>query len=84
MSKILVSLPDDLLARIDRAARDRGSTRSRFLQEAALRQLGWPSPGSLEVALSRGRAALADAGSFESADLIRSQHQDRNARDRRR
>lgn len=84
MSKILVSLPDDLLERIDREARARGSTRSRFLQEAALHQLGWPSPGALEAALGRGRAALADAGSFESADLVRTQRQARDARDRRR
>jgi predicted transcriptional regulator len=84
MSKILVSLPDELLERIDREARARGSTRSRFLQEAALRQLGWPSPGALEAALERGRAALADAGRFESADLIRCQRKTRDARDRRR
>lgn len=84
MSKILVSLPDDLLERIDREAQARGSTRSRFLQEAALRQLGWPSPRALEAALERGRAALTGAGSFESADLVRTQRQARDARDRRR
>ncbi len=84
MSKILVSLPDDLVERIDREARARGSTRSRFLQEAALRQLGWPGHEALEAALGRGRAALAGSGSFESADVIHAQRLARDARDRRR
>lgn len=84
MSKILVSLPDDLVERIDREARARGSTRSRFLQEAAWRQLGWPSHGTLEAALGRGRAALAGVGSFESADVVHAQRVARDARDRRR
>jgi Arc/MetJ-type ribon-helix-helix transcriptional regulator len=84
MGKILVSLPDDLVERIDREVRARGSTRSRFLQEAALRQLGWPSHETLEAALSRGRAALAGSGSFESADLVRAERLARDARDRRR
>ena len=35
MAKVLISMPDDLLDRIDREARARGSNRSRFVQEAA-------------------------------------------------
>lgn len=84
VSKILVSLPDDLVERIDREARARGSTRSRFLQEAARRELGWPNPAALQAALERGRAALANVGSFESAGEIEAQRQARDARDRRR
>jgi predicted transcriptional regulator len=84
MSKILVSLPDDLVERIDREARARGTNRSRFLQDAARRQLGWPDPGALSAALERGRRALAEIGSFESADLVRTQRRARDARDRRR
>jgi predicted transcriptional regulator len=84
MAKVLISLPDDLLERIDRAAQARGSNRSRFLQEAARRQLGWPSVDALSATLKRGREALADIGSFESADLIREQHLARDADDRRR
>ena len=84
MAKVLISLPDDLLERIDREAQARGSTRSRFLQEAARRQLEWPSAGALRAALERGREALAGVGSFESADLIREQRRARDAGDRRR
>ena len=84
MAKVLISMPDDLLARIDREARARGSNRSRFLQEAARRQLGWPRTDALAAALARGREALSDIGSFESSDLIREQRLARDADDRRR
>jgi hypothetical protein len=83
-TKVLVTMPDDLLDRIDRETRSIGSTRSDFLQEAARRQLGWPDPATIDAALERGRAALAGAGSFEAADLIRADREARDARDRRR
>lgn len=84
MAKVLISLPDDLLQRIDREAQARGTNRSRFLQEAARRQLEWPSADALGAALQRGREALAGVGSFESATLIREQRRARDAGDRRR
>ena len=83
-AKVMVSIPDELLERIDREAEGRGTTRSGFLQEAARRELGWPDPLRIDAALDRGRAALADAGSFESVELIRTEREARDARDRRR
>lgn len=80
----MVSIPDELLERIDREATDRGTTRSGFLQEAARRELGWPDPARIDRALERGRAALASSGAFESADLIRAEREARDIRDRRR
>ena len=84
MAKVLISMPDDLLERIDREAGARGSNRSRFLQDAARRELGWPSSGALEAALTRGREALASVGAFESSELIREQRRIHDAGDRRR
>jgi hypothetical protein len=84
MAKVLITLPDDLLDRIDREVRAHGGNRSGFLQEAARRRLGWPTAESLSAALERGRNALAGVGGFESADLIREQRQARDADDRRR
>lgn len=81
---MLISIPDELLERVDREAGRRGDSRSGFLRRAAQRELGWPDPGALDAALERGRAALADAGSFEAADLIRAERDRRDARDRRR
>ena len=84
MAKVMISISDDLLERVDREAGARGSTRSAFLQEAARRELGWPDPAKIDAALQRGRQALAEAGAFESAEVIRTQRDDRDARDRRR
>jgi len=84
MAKVLISIPDDLLDRVDREAHRRGATRSRFLQNAAQHELGWPDPATLDSALERGRSALAGVGSFESANLIRGERDARDARDRRR
>lgn len=84
MAKVLISLSDDLLARIDKEARSLGSTRSGFLQEAARRQLGWAAPEAIDGALERGRAALAAMGAFESADVIRADRDRQDDRDRRR
>lgn len=82
--KVMVSIPDDLLARIDRVVEEQGTTRSAFLQEAARRELGWPDPAVVEAALERGRAALGGLGGFEAAELIRAERDERDARDRRR
>jgi predicted transcriptional regulator len=78
MSKVLISVPDALLDRIDRAAKARRTTRSRFIEEAAQHELGWPSAESMDAAVERAREALASVGPFESAGLIR---QDRDVRD---
>ncbi len=84
MAKVLISMSDELLERVDREADRRGATRSGFLQNAAQRELGWPDPAALDSALERGRAALADVGAFESAGLFRGERDARDQRDRRR
>ena len=84
VAKVLISMPDDLLERIDREAERRGATRSGLIQEAARRELGWPDPAAFDAALERGRSALAGAVAFESADVIRRDRDDRDERDRRR
>ena len=79
MAKVMISLPDDLLARIDHEAQRQHSNRSAFIQDAARRALGWPDPAALDSAVARARAALAKAGSFESADLVRAERDARHA-----
>ena len=73
MAKVMISLPDRVLARIDEETRRRGTTRSAFLAEAALRELGRPDPAVFDDALARSRARFARAGSFDSAELIRAE-----------
>ena len=84
MAKVLISLPDELLERIDSEAEHRGTNRSRFLQAAARRELGWPAIDVFDAVLARGREALASAGPFESTDLIRRDRRARDAADRHR
>lgn len=43
MAKVMVSLPDDLLADVDRTARQRGTTRRGLLADAARKELARPS-----------------------------------------
>jgi predicted transcriptional regulator len=81
VAKVMISLPDDMLARIDREARRRGTTRSELMREAALRELGRPDADLLDAAVARSRARFASAGRFEAAELFRAE---RDARDRRR
>jgi predicted transcriptional regulator len=78
MTKVLISVPDDLLQRVDREARARRLTRSAFFEEAVRRDLGWSAVEAIDAALDRGRSALAGSGAFESAELVR---RDREARD---
>lgn len=80
MAKVVISLPDDLLDRIDHEAARRHSSRSALLQEAARRELGRPDPGALDAAVASAREALANAGSFESAALVRAERDARHAR----
>lgn len=82
MAKVLISIPDELLERVDREAKRRGATRSAFLQEAAQRELGWPDPVMVDRALERGRAALDGVGAFESSELIRTERAARDTLDR--
>jgi predicted transcriptional regulator len=84
VAKILVSIPDDLLERVDREAERRRTTRSALFQQAALHELGWPDADAIDSAIARGRGALQGVGSFESGDVIRQDREGRDARDRRR
>jgi metal-responsive CopG/Arc/MetJ family transcriptional regulator len=78
MTKVLISIPDELLAEIDREAARAGTTRSGYLQAAARGALSTPTHARIADAVARGRDALQSARAFEAAALIR---QDRDARD---
>ena len=69
MSKVLISIPDDLLAEIDRAVDRSGTSRSAFIQNAARDALRVPSHHRIEDALNRARLALRDAGAKSAADF---------------
>jgi metal-responsive CopG/Arc/MetJ family transcriptional regulator len=84
MAKVLISLPDDLLADIDREAEARGMNRSAFLRKAALHEIGWRDPEELEAALAAGQAILAGLGPADAGEEVARDRRERDARDRRR
>ena len=73
MPKVMVSLPAELLADLDREAARRGSTRSALLALAARRELEQQDPRELDALLDQARAAMRHAGAFEAADLVRAE-----------
>lgn len=93
MAKVMVSLPEDLLAAIDAEARDSGRTRSGLLQHAARLYLAGnaarPPPGErpeVRAAMARARRTVARHGdklSGDSTELIRAARDGRRGSGRR-
>ncbi|MFN8098881.1 MAG: hypothetical protein U0Q21_11415 [Dermatophilaceae bacterium] len=77
MSKVMISLADDLLAEIDAEAQRRAWSRSAFLATAARRELNRRDSALVTAAVERSRERFATSGGFEAADLVRA---DRDAR----
>ena len=77
MSKVMVSLPADLLAELDTEAKRRSTSRSALLATAARRELARRDSERVAEVVSRSERRFEQAGAFESADLIRA---DRDSR----
>lgn len=82
MAKVMVSIPDDLLERIDREAARRSTSRSALLQAGALRELGHPAPEEFDRTVAEIRAALRNAPRVDTAALVRAERDALDARDR--
>lgn len=77
MSKVMVSLPADLLALVDQEARRRSLSRSALLATAARRELGRRDPEAVAEAVARSEQRFAHVARFDAAASVRS---DRDAR----
>lgn len=71
MPKVLVSIPDELLARIDAEAKRRATSRSALLATAARRELARRDNEGIRAAIERSERRFSGSGAFESADLVR-------------
>lgn len=71
MSKVMISLPEDLLRRLDAEARRRSLSRSGLLAVAIRRELTQPDPEAVGAAIARSEKRFQTAGSFDAADLVR-------------
>ncbi|HET9201326.1 MAG TPA: ribbon-helix-helix protein, CopG family [Dehalococcoidia bacterium] len=68
MVKVLVSIDDELLAKVDEAARKRHLSRSAFLSQLASREVGGRSPeqqARIELAVNRIRELAGKYGMGE-------------------
>lgn len=74
---MMVSLPSELLAELDMAVKRRSTTRSALLAEAARRELKRRDPVDLAAAIERSEQRFRHAGSFDSADLVRTDRDER-------
>lgn len=77
MSKVMVSLPEELLAQLDAEARRRSTSRSALLAAAARRELARRDPELVAEAIARSEQRFALAGTFDAIDLV---HHDRDSR----
>jgi metal-responsive CopG/Arc/MetJ family transcriptional regulator len=77
MSKVMVSLPYGLLSELDAEVKRRGISRSALLADAARRELARRDPADLAAAIERSERRFRGAGSFESADIVRADRDDR-------
>jgi metal-responsive CopG/Arc/MetJ family transcriptional regulator len=77
MSKVMVSLPEELIIEIDKEAHRRSISRSALLATAARRELARPDRGAVDEAVGRSERRFRAAGRFEAAELVR---QDRDSR----
>jgi metal-responsive CopG/Arc/MetJ family transcriptional regulator len=71
MSKVMISIADDLLAKLDAEAARRSTSRSALIALAARRELERRDPDRVMAAIERSEQRFRDAGAFEAADLVR-------------
>jgi metal-responsive CopG/Arc/MetJ family transcriptional regulator len=71
MSKVMVSLPVDLVRRLDQEASKRSMSRSALIAAAARRELARSDPEAVARAIERSEERFRSAGSFEAAELVR-------------
>lgn len=71
VAKVMVSLPDELLERVDAEVRKRATSRSALLALAARRELERRDPDAMAAALERSRGRFRATGAFESAAVVR-------------
>lgn len=83
VAKVMISVPDDALERIDAAAKRRGTSRSALVVDAALRAIDLPTAEDAERFMAATRDRWAGVPSpLESGAWIRADRDARDARDR--
>lgn len=81
MAKVMISMPDELLERLDERARELDVSRSGIIREAVESELDRPTPEQIRRALREGQELLADVEPFDSAELIREMRDEKTRND---
>jgi hypothetical protein len=83
MAKVMISLPDELLAGVDADARRRGTTRSGWLRVAARNALGAATDAEIDALIERAQR-IGDSYEvpLDAAKVVRADRDERDARDR--
>lgn len=71
MAKVMISLADDLLTRIDARVEQEETSRSAWLARLAGQELSRATAAEMDVAIARGRKALVHMAGFDSGEEIR-------------
>jgi metal-responsive CopG/Arc/MetJ family transcriptional regulator len=67
MAKVMISMPDDLLAALDAEAEARRMSRSAVIAQATRREITAPNAALADELLAAARAALADTGTWSAS-----------------
>lgn len=70
MAKVMISMPDELLAEIDTAAQRRSMSRSEFIRESAKREMQRRDPEAMRRAIEELRADFAEV-SLSTEEALR-------------
>ncbi|HPE13585.1 MAG: ribbon-helix-helix protein, CopG family [Actinobacteria bacterium] len=73
MAKVMISIPDELLAQLDAEAEARHMSRSALIAHATRREITAPDAARVDQLLTAARKALADTGSWSAEDVIADQ-----------
>lgn len=71
MTKVMVSMPDDLLPEIDAHVRCTKGSRGAFLATAERHELERRDPEAIHAAVERFRRRFVDVGEFDSTAAVR-------------
>ena len=77
MSKVMISLPEQLLAEIDAEAGRRSTSRSALLAAAARRELARRDSAEVAAAIARSERRFSSAGTFEASEVVRTERDSR-------
>lgn len=73
MAKVMISIPDELLAQLDAEAEARNMSRSALIALATRREITAPDAARVDHLLAAAREALADTGTWSAQDVVSEQ-----------